>query len=194
MIPAGYMAKRIATRPEWLKADGLVDVYSVSHCVSRDFADYIPYWKHNGWWFFDSPDVILALARDQSLDLTGTQLFYYEVHEREYDAVAGSWKPFAPESSFVTRVQAPMTRRLEGFDVVAFEGHTAPECSPLSCNYLATTVEINEHCLLASCEQAIALLEEGRFNDTEPGPFRVFAVYSGPWPAPPIGRAPVLTP
>jgi predicted nicotinamide N-methyase len=43
MIPAGYMAKHIAIRPEWLKAERVVDIYSVSNCVSEDFADYIKY-------------------------------------------------------------------------------------------------------------------------------------------------------
>ena len=62
LIPAGYMAKRVATRPEWLEVPSVDDIYSVSRCVSRDFADYINYWKHNGYWLFDSIDVIRRLA------------------------------------------------------------------------------------------------------------------------------------
>jgi hypothetical protein len=42
-------------------------------------------------------------------------------------------------------------------------------------------VETNSHCLLASFEQAQELLEGGTFADTEPGPFRVFAVYPVVW-------------
>lgn len=58
MIPVGYLAKHVNGCPEWLNAAGVEDVYSVSGCVSKDFTDYINYWKHNAYWFFDSPKVI----------------------------------------------------------------------------------------------------------------------------------------
>jgi len=35
--------------------------------------------------------------------------------------------------------------------------------------------------LLQSFEQARALLENGTFNDSEPGPYRILAVYSVAW-------------
>ncbi len=50
MIPVGYMAKRVSKKPDWLQAAQVIDIYSVSGCVSEDFADYIDYWKHNGYW------------------------------------------------------------------------------------------------------------------------------------------------
>ncbi len=182
MIPAGYMAKHVVSRPEWLKAERVADIYSVSNCTSSNFADYINYWKHNGFWFFDSPEVIRQVAKEHSLDLTRTSLFYYEVHELEYDENEGLWKPFAPEPSFTTEVIEPRAKNLEGYDVVTFSVRTSPECSPLSCNYIATAVETNSHCLLSSLEQARQLLEQGKFKNTEPGPFRIFAVYSVQWP------------
>jgi len=182
MIPAGYMAKRIATRPDWLQADHVVDVYSVSHCVSNDFANYINYWKHNGYWLFDSPEIMRELANEHSLDLTSTTLFYYEIHEREYDEQEQSWKPFGPQPSFTTAIVQPKYSHLEGYDVVTFSVHTNPECSPLSCNSLASEVETNEHCLLSSFEEAKQLLEEGKLDHSEAGPYRIFAVYSVQWP------------
>ena len=63
MIPIGYMYKRIVLRPDWLKADAVVDVYSLSGHMSEDFADYINYWKHNGYWLINSPEVMEDLAR-----------------------------------------------------------------------------------------------------------------------------------
>ena len=71
---------------------------------------------------------------------------------------------------------------LEGYDVVTFSARTSAECSPLSCNVLAAEMETNEHCLLPSFERAAQLLEEGRFTNAEPGPYRVFAVHSVSWP------------
>lgn len=178
MIPAGYMAKRIATRPDWLQADRVADVYLVSHCVSNVFTDHINHRKHSGYWLFDSPETMRELANARSLDLTRTKLFYYEVHEREYDEQEKSWKSFGPEPSFKTAIMQPTQRHLEGYDVVTFSVHTNPECSPLSCNALASEVETNEHSLLSSFEEAKQLLEEGKLDHSEPGPYRIFAVYS----------------
>ena len=68
MISVDYMAKCVSVRPEWIKAEPVADIYSVSGCVSKDFADYINYWKHNGYWFFDSPEIILQLGQQNSID------------------------------------------------------------------------------------------------------------------------------
>lgn len=182
MIPVGYMAKRVSSRPAWLTAERVVDIYSVSGCVSKDFADDINYWKHNGYWFFDSPEVIRQLARASSVDLAGTTLFFYEVHGLEFDATGNRWAPFGPDASFPTHVVFPREGMLEGYDVVTFSARTSAECSPLSCNLLAAETETNEHCLLPSFERAARLLEEGRFTNAEPGPYRVFAVHSVSWP------------
>lgn len=159
--------------------DGMRDVYSVSGCVNKDFADYIPYWKHNGYWLFDSPEIIEALAQDNRIALKGTSLFYYEVYEKEFDGK--NWVPYQPETSFPTKVVVPLNKTLEGFDVVTFFARTSPECSPLSCNGMAGEISTNEHCLLVSFEDAYAKISAGAFKDAEPGPYRIFAVYSVPW-------------
>jgi hypothetical protein len=182
MIPVGYMAKRVTVRPQWMTAEQVVDVYSVSNCISSDFADYVDDWKHNGYWFFDSPDVIRTLAREHSIDLTGAALFFYEAYEREFNDAERQWKSFKAEAAFTTHIVPPGTKTLEGYDVVTFSTGTSAECSPLSCNSLATQVETNQHCLLPSLERAQHLLETGTFSRTEPGPYRIFAVYSVEWP------------
>lgn len=182
MLPVGYMAKRVTVRPDWLKAAGVSDIYSVSGCISEDFADYIKFWKHNGYWFFDSPQTIIEVARQNSINLTGIRLFFYEAHELEFDNVEGQWTTFKPEPSFKTEVVLPSEKVLEGYDVVTFSLGNSAECSPLSCNSLALEMETNEHCLLPSLDRAKELLEEGRFKNAEPGPYRIFAVYCVEWP------------
>jgi hypothetical protein len=179
MIPAGYLAKQISFRPDWLKA-GVTDIYSVSGCVSRPFADYVNFWKHNGYWLFDRPDVIAELARDNGIDMSAAHFFYYEVHEKQYDENEKTWREFAPEPSFPTDVEIPAIKRLEGYDVVSFSTKASPECSPLSCNGLALSAPVNQHCLLATFEEAVTALQSGLFDKSEPGPFRIFAVYSVP--------------
>jgi hypothetical protein len=180
MVPAGYMAKRVVQRPDWLHAERVLSIYSVSGCISGNFADYIGFWKHNGYWLFDSPDIIIGLARTNNVDLADTMLFFYEIHEQQFNA--GEWAPFAPDSSFGTSVSVPEAKILEGYDVVTFYAQSSPECSPLSCNALASDVETNARCLLPSLEQARTLLENGTFNNSEPGPYRIVAVYSVAWP------------
>jgi hypothetical protein len=180
MIPMGYMAKRVSKRPDWITAAQVIDIYSVSWCVAENFADYINYWKHNGYWFFNSPEIIQSVAKQNSLPLEGTSLFYYEAHEMEFDNE--NWRPFAPEPSFETNVTPPSRKQLEGFDVVTFFAKSSPECSPLSCNSLANELRTNSHCLLASFEEAETNLKNGRFRESEPGPYRVFSVYTVDWP------------
>ena len=70
------MAKHVVKRPEWLDAEKVVDIYSVSGCFSGDFAEYINYWRHNGYWLFDSPQVIREVAALAKSDLSRTKLFY----------------------------------------------------------------------------------------------------------------------
>jgi hypothetical protein len=177
------MAKCVNARPDWLAVDRVADVYSVSSCVSPDFADWVSDWRHNGYWLFDSPDIIRSLAARHDVDLAATTLFYYEVYEQQFDADEHRWAPIAPEPSFTTQVVVPAARILEGHDVVTFSAGTRAECSPLSCSRLAAEIETNAHCLLPTFERASALLEAGRFAHSEPGPFRIFAVYSVLWPA-----------
>jgi hypothetical protein len=189
MIPAGYMAKRVYKKDDWLKArkkkvfleaaPQIMDVYSVSSCMSEDFADYIRFWKHNGFWFFDSPEVIKGVAKENSIQLEGTSLFYYEAHELEFDGER--WSPWLPEPSFPTKVAGPLSKQLEGFDVVSFQVKTNPECSPLSCNAVAEEVHTNAHCLFESFDEAEKSLNNGIFKDAEPGPYRIFSVYSVDW-------------
>jgi hypothetical protein len=45
MVSAGYLAKRVAERPNWLPAARVSSIYSVSGCISHNFADYIGFWQ-----------------------------------------------------------------------------------------------------------------------------------------------------
>jgi hypothetical protein len=185
MTPAGYMAKRVLrkaewlkTTPDWFKATGIDDVYSVSGCMSKDFTDHIPFWEHNGYWLFNSVESIQPLAAKHSFDLTGYQFFFYEVYELEFDQKGKQWQRFESEDSLRTEIQTTDRKQLEGYDVVTFFARTSPECSPLSCNSLADTLPVNRHCLLGSFDEAKQLIEIGAFDQSETGPYRIFAVYS----------------
>ena len=180
MIPAGYMAKGILNRPNGFENTGIVDIYSVSGCMSENFADYVEFWRHNGYWFFDSPQIIQEISKENAIDLTGTKLFYYEVYNLEFHE-GNEWKSFEPEASITTAIEKPGLKNLEGYDIVTFSCGNSAECSPLSCNGLADTIAVNKHCLLSSFDNAHQLLENGKFQHAEPGPYRILAVYSVSW-------------
>jgi hypothetical protein len=180
MVPVGYMAKRVSKKPDWLTATNVVDIYSVSSCVSEDFADYTNYWKHNSYWFFDSAEIIQKIANENSIQLGETSLFYYEMHELEFDDE--QWQEHSFETSFPTNVVVPRHKQLEGFDVVTFYARNSPECSPLSCNSMAAELSTNAHCLFASFAQAEINIKNGAFKECEPGPYRILSVYSVDWP------------
>ena len=178
MIPVGYMLKHVAARPDWLNADMVADIYAVSGCISRPFADYIQYWKHNGYWLFNSAEDIAEICRAHNIDTAGEVLFYYEVFPREFDVKTRKWRRFRPEASFPTHVDRPAKPRLAGYDVATFSVGTTPECSPLSCNGMAAELPVNRHCLFEIFQDAVQAIESGKFDGSEPGPFRVFAVYT----------------
>ena len=178
MIPVGYLLKRIAKKPTWLKTDQVEDLYSVSGCTSKDFSDYINFWKHNGFWLFNSPQDIYAVAKENEIDLTDTHMFYYETYELQCYEDDPTWENFKPEDSFETKVEEPKFKTLEGFDVVSFTNGNEPECSYLSCNHMAEEIKVNKHCLLETFEEAKSLLEQKKFDGCEPGPCRIMAVYS----------------
>jgi len=177
MVPLGYMAKHVAIRPEWLRAAGIDEILSVSSCVSKDFADWITYWRHNGYWLFDNPSVIQALALEHSLNISDCRWFYYEAHGLAYDENTGGWVSISAEATLPTSVQPPPEAILRGFDVVTYTFGNMAECSPLSCNYMAKEVVTNRCCLLDSFEVAHRLIDQRRFIDCEPGPYRIVAVY-----------------
>jgi len=180
MVPVGYLAKSSCRKPEGFGLPSVEDVYSVSGDVNDDFSDYIDSWKHNGYWLFDSPKAVREVAEEKSVDLSGSMLFYYEVYEEEF--TGSLWRPFAPSSGMATNVEEPAQKKLEGYDVVTFFAGNSPECSPLSCNGLADEIKVNRHCLLETLSDARELLNAGRFSGGEPGPYRIFAVYSVDWP------------
>jgi hypothetical protein len=45
---------------------------------------------------------------------------------------------------------------------------------------LAKNIPVNKHCLLSSFDDACQLLEDGKFKNSEPGPYSVLAVYACP--------------
>jgi hypothetical protein len=182
MIPVGYLVKRSCQKPKDFGLPSVEDIFSVSSCVNEDFTEYVDCWLHNGYWLFDSPEIIRRVVHEKSVSLEGAKLFYYEAHEMEFDEKGMTWSLFSPEVSIATSVLVPAIKHLDGFDLVTFSARNSPECSPLSCNGLAGEIPTNKHCLLETFDEAKTALEAGKLGHAEPGPYRIFAVYSVDWP------------
>jgi hypothetical protein len=178
MVPIGYLLKTVVSpAPEWMQMPDVAAIHSLSNCTSKDFCDYIPLWEHNGWWLFDTAEAVIDTASKQGVSLDHLTLFYYECFDHQYDDQTNCWNRIEPESSFKTNVVRPTSAKLSGFDVVTFYVGTSPECSPLSCNGLAAEISVNDRCLFESFGGAYAAIENGSFRDSEPGPYRIVAVY-----------------
>jgi len=178
MIPAGYMLKTVKKPDGWVSKAEVIDLYSLSGCVSDTFVNSFETWKHNGFWLYDSLDVMRAIIKEQGVDASRFELFYYEVHEEQFDDETGLWEDATPDEAWPVEVIPPTAKTLQGFDVTTHFTGIHPECSPLACNDLAGELDVNAHCLFATFAEARAALENHRFKDCEPGPYRIFAVYT----------------
>lgn len=183
MRPLGYLYKRVAKRPGWLKAEAVEDIYSLSNCISKNFwEEFDGDWEYNGFGLANSPEVMKASASEYGISLEELKLFYYEAYEEEYDTEQGAWTPYGPDPSLVTDIVPPKHKTLEGFDITTcFLPSPFPECSPLSCNGYAETIATNAHCLLRTFEDALQTIQSGPYDAQyfgEPGPYRILAVYS----------------
>jgi len=178
MIPAGYMYKYVSERPSWIEAEQVQDIYSMSPCTSKDFyEDWVSDWSHNGYWLFNDSITLGELVKKHEVEASRLALFFYYVYDQQWDSERNQWVPVRPDNDFHTRVVCPEDSTPCGFDLVTFSVHSRIECSPLSCNGIASAYEVNSHCLLNSLDEAQQLAMDLRFHQSEPGPYRIFEVH-----------------
>jgi hypothetical protein len=173
VIDAGYFPKLIARRPEWLKAAAVVEVCSVSECVSPGPPDWIQHWLHN-WlgWFNNVGDVLRVLPTEGREKY---RLFAYRLHP-EFWRDGTAIPVVIPED--VTPDPVPGTFRSLGFDIAnhSMADVLGLECSPLSCNSVAEERPTNQWCLFPTLDAAIASAKEFSVGGAEPGDYYVVEV------------------
>ncbi len=174
LVPIGYMAKAVVERPPWLKAPDVLDVCSVSNCISpppESWTQPSTAGRLNAWGLFDDPDAAWSLV---SFSAPHTyDLFGYELFPARY--VGGK-----PEGLRATPSGAlPPRAGFEplGFDVVSRSLGDSFDCSPLSCNGWADEVGANEHCLVSDLEGALGLAAVAESSGCEPGDYYVVRVW-----------------
>ena len=172
MIDAGYFVKRIEPRPTSIEAPHVREICSVSHCISGGPHNWLDLWLHNGLGWCNRPADALGAIRDSPGSF---RLFAYRLHAEAFSE-QGRGSFVVPDDVRPEPIDDSFCRL--GFDAVS--GHLGVvlgfECSPLSCNYLASEIEVNEFCLFSDLEQAI--VGAGRFavEQPEPGDYYVVEV------------------
>jgi hypothetical protein len=173
MVDAGYFAKRIASRPSWLEAAGVVEVCSVSACVSPGPEGWIQRWLHNGLgWYNRAADALGAIPAGAE---PVYRLFAYRLHPEVFRR--GARVPLRLPDDVRPDPMPASFRRL-GFDSVSksMDASVGFDCSPLSCNRMASEIEVNEHCLFPSLEAALAGADRFAVEQPEPGDYYVVEV------------------
>lgn len=173
MIDGGYFPKRIAGRPEELHAPGVLEIASVSGCISPGPGSWIDHWRHNQLgWFNTVADAVSVIPTDErgryrifAYRLEG---FFFRKGMRVGIVIPSDVRPDPIGREFVER----------GFDAVSRSADTSLsfECSPLSCNYLAAELHTNEFCLFPTREAAVAAAQAFSIEQPEPGDYCVVEV------------------
>lgn len=173
MVDAGYFAKRVESSPDWLGAAAVHEVCSVSHCVSAGPDGWVERWLHNGLgWFNHASDALEVVPLDQRPTV---RLFGYRLYPQFFRE--GTQHPLALPSD-VHPDPIPPAFRLLGFDCVSklMDSSLGFDCSPLSCNGMATELSTNKYCLFASIAAAVVGATRFSIEQPEPGDYYVVEV------------------
>jgi hypothetical protein len=173
LIDSGYFIKRVEVRPDWLEACGVLEICSVSNCISQPPADWIERWLHNEFgWFNRLADAVSSVPADRRANY---RLFAYRLYPEVFRR--GNRIPVAVPADVKPD---PMPRSFQslGFDSVSksMESILGFECSPLSCNSMAAECNANQFCLFPSLESAIAGADRFSTEQPEPGDYYVVEV------------------
>lgn len=173
LIDAGYFPKIVAYRPEYPHTPPVSHVLSVSHHVSRAPEAWIETWRHNELGFFNR--VADARAIVPPGDARQYRLFAYRILPQVFaPGEARSWecpadvRPEPVPSDFVCLGFDAVSRSIP--DALGFE------CSPLSCNGLASETATTDGCLFPTLEAAVGGARQFAREQPEPGEYYVLQV------------------
>jgi len=173
LIHGGYFVKRVESTPESLNAPGVAEICSISDCISKAPTGWIELWLHNELgWFNRISDAIKLMPTDAP---SAYRLFAYRLCPERFRNGSAA-QVVVPAD--VRPDPIPEGFQSLGFDAVSksMESILGFECSPLSCNSMASEVRANTYCLFASLEEAIAGATQFSIEQPEPGDYYVVEV------------------
>lgn len=173
MIDAGYFPKRIVPRPDYIDAPRVREICSVSNCISTGPDDWLDSWLHNEFGWFNSVEDALRVVPSESLGQY--RLFAYRVAPQFHRSRArldislpADVRPEPISPDFVILGFDAVSRSIDYSDTV--------EHSPLSCNYLASELDVNEFCLFNCLDAAVVGADAFSVDQPEPGDYYVVQV------------------
>ncbi len=174
----GYFPKQRSAPTSWMSSIGIRDVASASLCISSGPREWATAPKHNDWGLFNDPGSAWSVVKPEQR--AEFRMHAYRLYHARFSR--GREHPFEQPDLPV----APLDDSFGclGWDVVS-RGRTTFECSPLSCNLVATRIPTNAYCLLPDVFRACYLAETAELDGCEPGPSYIVEVWaSGVRPSP----------
>ena len=176
MIPAGYFARRVKPKPDHLPAPAVREICSVSECISPGADNWIASWRHNSLGWFNS--IAEAEKVVPAAERGAYRLFAYRIHPELF---RGRHRVPLELPDDVRPDPLPAGFATIGYDCASRSAAATLsfECSPLSCNGLASEMPVNVHCLFPTLALAIAGAERFAVEQPEPGDYYVVEVLEG---------------
>ena len=170
-ILIGYTAKQPMPRPERFRPESVREIASVSECIAHRPNGWIDEWQHNDWFVYDTPE----LARTIAVKLGAAS---WPIHAWRMLPMRFEETGEVPIEISADAAPIPPSFERLGWDVVSRSVSPMFECSPLSCNEMATRIAVNEMCLLSSLEEAVAVARRFAHDQlVEPGDYFVLEVW-----------------
>lgn len=174
-ILIGYFPKHTAIRPKGIRAPDVVEICSVSFCISETAEGMVDLWKHNNYFMYDSPEQVLCVLKILHKRITKYDIYAYKL----YPIIVKNGT-VAPKDVVLGSEVVVLSDHYEflGYDAVNREdpngefGH-----SPLSCNKAAETMRTNKYCLFTSLDEAMSGAKLFSMGRAEPGPYYIVEVY-----------------
>jgi hypothetical protein len=167
----GFRPKRRTPCPDGLGVSPVVrEICSASDCIASAPEGWLDTWRFNRAYCFESAESAMALVAEPERAAFDAYAFWLQATTRD-----GSGRAIDVDLTrlFDARLPALPTDSgpswpTLGFDVVSLEagfGH-----SPLSCNGMAKEIAVNQHCLLATLDEAftVAALFNSEESHVEP--------------------------
>jgi len=155
---------------------GVVEVCSVSDCISEPPPDWEKRWDFNQACCYADPAEAIATIPPGERSTYAVFAYWLLPGTADPSQMFDSSLPPLPASN------GPTDFEILGFDVVEMNASLASGPSrlpafghsPLSCNYMAREIRVNRYCLVDGEDEAKRLVE--RFNEEQPEPGTYFAI------------------
>lgn len=180
LVLIGFLAKKVAKRPQWLKGD-VLEICSLSNCISSAPEDRIDRWTHNDFGLYNTEplacDTVAKAKRDEYT------LFAYRIFPVRFDQAGAH--PFDPRPDDLkpwhpALEEFPDARTLSAYEPLGYDIASRSsfffDCSPLSCNSMANEHAVNPFCLVDQLQRAVDLGREFATTEPEPGPYHIVEV------------------